>query len=86
MFEWDGKKNKSNTEKHGLAFDLIEEFDFSIALTKEDTRQSYDERRFNSLGYIREDLVSVTWTPRGKKIRIISLRRARAKERKHYEE
>lgn len=84
MFEWDVEKEKLNYEKHGIHFSEIYDFDFEITLSIEDTRHDYGERRFRSLGELNERLVSVTWTLRNRHIRIISLRRAREKERKLY--
>ena len=43
------------------------------------------EHRIKAIGYIGSQLVAVIYTMRGHKCRIISMRRARPKERQYYE-
>ncbi|WP_420854625.1 BrnT family toxin [Sneathiella marina] len=80
MFEWDEKKSQQNKAVRGFDFSIVEQFDFDTALTILDNRKDYGEIRFRSTGRIEGKLFSVTWTARGKNIRIISVRRAHKKE------
>ena len=60
--------------------------DWETALTIEDTRQDYGERRFRILGMIDGLLYAAVITPRSSGMRVISLRRANLKERRSYAE
>ena len=83
-FEWDNEKNDKNIEKHGLDFsDVALVFDNPV-LEYEDNRKNYGEKRFFGIGILRGIEISVVYTRRRKKIRIISARRARKDERKRY--
>lgn len=85
-FEWDPEKNKANIEKHGLDFsDVALVFDLPI-LEIEDTRKDYGERRFFGIGLLQDIEISIVYTRRRSKIRIISARRARKDERQRYRE
>ena len=44
-----------------------------------------DEKRILTIGMVANKHWTAVWTPRGKKIRIISVRRARDKEIDYYE-
>jgi Uncharacterized protein conserved in bacteria len=83
--EWDDAKDQSNRAKHGVSFDLIEGFDWESALTREDARGDYGERRFVSLGEIDNRLYVAVWTMR-ETIRLISLRKANKREQRIYDE
>lgn len=83
--EWDSSKARANREKHGIGFsDAVSALEDEYALTIEDDYPQ--ERRFITLG---QDaigrLLVVVYTYRGEIIRIISARRATARERKEYE-
>lgn len=83
-FNYDPAKNERNIAERDLAFELVEEFDWSTALIVEDTRRDYAERRFQALGLIEEHLHMLVFTPREGAIRVISLRRASQRERTRY--
>ena len=85
-YEWDDAKSASNVRKHGVAFEAIEEFDWSTALVVPDERFDYDEDRWFAIGMIGSRLHAVTFTMRRDRIRIISLRIAEPKERRLYHE
>ena len=51
------------------------------ALIVEDTRRDYDEKRYQALGMIGEDLHMLVFTPRDGAVHVISLRRANHRER-----
>jgi len=86
-FEWDEEKNQSNVRKHGLDFaDAWEVFE-SPMLTALDDRQDYGEDRWIGVGMLRTRTVVVAFTERGEDtIRIFSMRKATAQERKRYEQ
>ena len=85
-FEWDDAKRASNRQKHGVDFAAIATFDWSSALVVEDARHAYGEARFRALGLIGPRLHHVVFTVRGSAIRLISLRRANAREVAGYED
>jgi uncharacterized protein len=87
MYEWDDSKNQLNLKKHGLDFSLaIEVFSDSNAVVQ-DNRVIDGEVREQIIGKLDNEIVIlfVVYTKRGKKIRIISARKASKKERSIYE-
>ena len=85
-YQWDPNKAKSNDKKHGVKFaDAVGVFEDENAITVEDEHES--ESRFITIGrdFLRRILV-VVYTFRGVVIRIISARKATAREKKIYEE
>ena len=85
-FEWDEAKRLSNIEKHGVDFeDIAPAFDDEGALHIQDNRFSYGEERFIMIARYEKIILSIVYTPRGEKTRIISARAANLKERALYE-
>lgn len=84
MFEWDETKRQANSAKHGVDFAAIVDFEFETALISVDSRRDYGEVRHVALGFIGERIHAVTYTRRGDKVRVISLRKANAREIKRY--
>jgi uncharacterized protein len=83
-FEWDDAKRLSNLQKHGIDFiDVPPLFDGEI-LTVEDTRYSYGEQRFITLGLLQGRLIAVVHTERDDRIRLISARKATKYEQRIY--
>jgi uncharacterized DUF497 family protein len=85
-YEWDPNKAKSNYMKHGIRFaDTVGVFEDENAITIEDDHEKED--RFITIGrdFLSRILV-VVYTFRDIAIRIISARKATARERKMYEE
>jgi len=85
-YEWDPNKAKSNYMKHGIRFaDAVGVFEDENAITIEDDHEKED--RFITIGrdFLSRILV-VVYTFRDIAIRIISARKATARERKMYEE
>ena len=85
-YEWDPNKEKSNFKKHGVKFaDAVGVFEDENAITIEDDDAKED--RFITIGmdFLNRILV-VVYTFRNIVIRIISARKATARERKIYEE
>jgi uncharacterized DUF497 family protein len=83
---YDENKNQRNIEKHGISLDDSSRFDWSHALTEEDNRKDYGEMRYRSLGLIDDRLHVLVWTHRNGNPRIISLRKANARERNYYDQ
>ena len=85
-YEWDPAKAKANLRKHRISF-----ADASLALEDPRARTMADpdasgEQRFVSLGSDPIGRVLVTvFTPRGRRTRIISSRKASRAERRAYE-
>ena len=86
--EWDEGKASLNLRKHGIAFKAAAYvFHDPLRLEVYDGREDYGEERWNTIGFARSAVVHVTYTIRhGDTIRIISARRANARERKQYRE
>ncbi len=82
--EYDPEKNAANIATRGLSFDLVAEFDWQGALVLEDARRQYGETRYQALGMIRGRLHMVVVTFRKTHVRVISLRRANAREERVY--
>ena len=84
-FEWDETKARSNLEKHGISFQLASEIFYrSTVLTFEDERFNYGEVREVAIGQIEGVCLYVIFTLRDDAIRIISARKASARERRKY--
>jgi hypothetical protein len=87
QFEWDNEKATRNYKKHGVRFEeAATVFYDPLSATFDDPDHSVDERRFITIGYSAHGrLLVVSHTDRGKAIRIISARRATARERRRHE-
>lgn len=81
QFEWDENKRQANIEKHGIdCADAVKIFDGFVS-SQEDLRADYGEKRYVTIGLLEGVEVAVIHTQRGDNTRIISIRRARIKER-----
>lgn len=85
MFEWDDTKAAVNLAKHGVKFDAVYAFDWHSAIERVDDRAEHLELRMVAIGFIGASLHVLIYTPRGDKVRVISLRRASAREMRAYE-
>lgn len=89
-FEWDDAKAASNSNKHGVTFELaITVFDDPYALIAPDEKHSNDvETREWIIGLSDKGVLVVVFTKRlsGKVYRLISARKAKKSERNLYEE
>jgi hypothetical protein len=84
IFHWDEAKRRSNLLKHGFDFaDAAQLFD-GATFTREDTRFTYGERRFVTLGLLRTNVVVLVHTENGDSLRVISLRKATSHESKEF--
>lgn len=86
LFEWDINKEASNLTKHGLSFvAAIAVFDDPNRIEEDSTKPEHGEVRSKTIGMVEEELiVSVIYTDRAQKRRIISARRARKNEQEKY--
>ena len=71
-FEWDPKKDLLNQRKHGVPFGLAQRaFLDRNRIILEDLDHSSVERRFYCIGKVSAGILTVRFTYRNKKIRII---------------
>ncbi|MGB5632309.1 MAG: BrnT family toxin [Waterburya sp.] len=80
--EWDENKRRSNLEKHGFDFLDARRVLQDNHLLKQTSYSS--EERWLAVGLLEEVEVTIIYTKRQDKIRIISMRRARHEERRAY--
>jgi uncharacterized DUF497 family protein len=83
-FEWNEEKRQANLVKHGVDFRQMPELFDGPTLEAVDHRQDYGETRINCLGEVEGRIYAVAYTWRGPNRRIISARKANARERKTY--
>jgi uncharacterized DUF497 family protein len=84
-FEWDESKAAINLRDHKISFleaQLV--FNDVFALIEQDLNEEYGEDRFLATGMIEGRLVTVVFTERGERTRIISARKANTDERRKY--
>ncbi len=84
MFSWDEDKNRSNTSRHGVSFEAVHVFAWEAAVIWEDRRRDYGELRHVALGPIGDRLHVCVYSDRAAARRIISLRKANAREFEMY--
>jgi uncharacterized protein len=86
-FEWDPDKAASNARKHGVGFtEARSVFEDPFVVMEPDPDHSWDEARFRATGRsLFQRLLVVSYTERGRVIRIISVRPATRRERRSYE-
>ena len=83
---FDPAKNARNLRERELSFERVADFDFECALFEEDKRRDYGEARIRAFGFLDGRLHALVFveTPNG--IRVISFRKANAREVRHYHE
>jgi uncharacterized DUF497 family protein len=79
-FEWDEAKNRANLAKHGF------DFTYAIRIFAGEVREQVDPRPWNedqvaATGIVDDRFVTVIYTVRGDRYRVISARPARRRER-----
>ena len=82
--EFDAVKRATTLELRGLDMVRAGEVFDGPTLTVEDDRRNYGETRFITVGFLDGAMVVLVWTPRNDGYRIISMRKANERERKHY--
>ena len=84
-FEWDDAKAAANFRKHGVTFEQAAyAFRDPFAVEWIDERAVYGEERVILLGMSGGQILSVVYTERGERLRIISARRATKHEKDNY--
>ena len=85
IFEWHHVKARANLAKHGIAFDTAQKvFSDRCMVEVLDDTEDYGEDRFLVIGMVEGQLLSVIYTPRRGRYRLISARRATRDEQDHY--
>lgn len=84
-FEWDDAKAAANYRKHGVTFEqAAHAFRDPFAVEWIDERAAYGEERVILLGMSGGQILSVVYTERRERLRIISARRATKYEKDEY--
>ena len=84
FFEWDSEKAKINKIKHNVSFKVAARvFEDKNRIDRPDDEHSAEEDRRQVIGKV-DNILFVVYTERGNKTRLISARRANAKEREKY--
>jgi uncharacterized DUF497 family protein len=83
--EYDPNKHDRNVIDRGLSFELARHLEWNETLVVADVRRDYAEPRFQALGPIQGRLYVLIFTIRGAALRVISLRKANAREVAGYE-
>ena len=78
--DFDPVKNEKNIRERQLAFEWVAEVDFNAALVLPDTRKAYGETRYVALCYLDRRLHVLCFTETEVGIRVISFRKANARE------
>jgi len=85
-FEFDPAKSAKNERERGLPFAAAALLFDRPRLEWEDRRKDYGEIRFSTLGEIEGRTFCASFTRRGEAIRVISFRKANARETRRYRE
>jgi uncharacterized DUF497 family protein len=85
-FEFDPAKSEKNERERGLPFAAASQLFDGLRLEWRDERKDYGESRVNTLGEIEGRVFFASFTRRGGAIRIISFRKANARETRRYRE
>lgn len=84
-FEWDPRKAAANLRKHSVPFGkatLI--FGDPARVDEPEISEDYGEERWTTIGFVEEVLLTVVYTVREDRIRLISARKATRHERRIY--
>jgi uncharacterized DUF497 family protein len=82
--EYDPAKRAATIASRGLDMALAGEAFENEHTTRPDDRRDYGEERFLTVGYMAGRMVVIAWTTRRDTRRIISMRKANERERRHY--
>jgi len=84
-FEWDEAKAAANIRKHKISFQEARRvFDDLFVLIEQDLNEDFGEDRYIATGIVEGLLLTVIYTERGVRIRIISARKADNNEQRKY--
>ena len=81
---YDQAKRLTTLAERGLDFENASMVFVGHHVTVNDDRRDYGELRYITIGYLASRMVIVVWTPRSRGRRIISMRKANAREQKIY--
>ena len=71
-FEWDERKDLENIAKHGVSFQMATKaFDDPKLVLAEDAEHSAGEQRYFAFGPVAEGILTVRFTLRGERVRVI---------------
>jgi len=83
--EWDEPKNQLNIKKHGVDFNYAAYvFHDDNRVEYEDVRKDYGEIRYKVVGMVEGEILTLIYTSREHRKRIISARGARRDEKQDY--
>ena len=82
-YEWDEAKRLENLAKHQIDFSSIHAFEWTNSVRYPSPR--FGEMRWMAIGFIADRLHCVIYTDREGRRRIISMRKANARDRTRYE-
>ncbi len=85
-FTWNPAKAASNLAKHGVAFEIVEGFDWDTALVAATLHHEGGEPRLSALGAIDGRLYFLVYSIETRSTRVISLRKANTREKRDYAE
>jgi uncharacterized protein len=77
---FDPTKRAQTLQERGLDFRRAKEVFADAHVTRPDDRRHYGEPRLVTAGRLDRRIVVIVWTPRGSARRIISMRKANARE------
>jgi uncharacterized protein len=80
----DPEKRKLKLQNRGLDMAQAADVFSGNTITIADDRKDYGEERFITIGHLENRMVILVWTPREKKRRIISMRKANDREQALY--
>lgn len=84
-YEWNSAKAEANYRKHGTRFEhAIEACEDPFAVVEFDDSEDYGEDRFVLTGQAAGGILTVVYTERAGRTRIISAREATDHERRNY--
>jgi uncharacterized DUF497 family protein len=84
--KFDPAKSERNARLRGLPFSIAENFDFGTALVWQDARHAYPEVRWLAIGFVEARLHVLCYCDVNDGFRVISFRKANARERRRYDE
>ena len=86
LFEWDDEKSEATRSARGFGFEEVTGVFLDPArFVFPDNREDYGEERWTAFSLIEGRLFALTYTRRDEAIRIISARKANARERRRYD-
>jgi uncharacterized protein len=85
LFEWHELKRQSNLGQHGIDFEDAKDIWQGEVLEVSSEQDEHGEQRYMAYGVLEGRIIAVVFTWRGTVRRLISARRARTYERRHYQ-